>query len=33
MSGATTVEVSPAVRFREELLRAGLLLDTGVDGV
>ena len=35
MSGAatTTVEASPGARFREELLRAGLLLGTGVDGV
>lgn len=31
--GATVVEATPAVRFREELLRAGLLLDTGVEGV
>ena len=30
---ATVIEPRPAVRFREELLRAGLLLATGVDGV
>jgi hypothetical protein len=30
---ATLIEATPAVRFRDELLRAGLLLATGVDGV
>ena len=30
---ATVIEHTPAVRFRDELLRAGLLLPTGVDGV
>ena len=33
MSATTAVESSPVALFREELLRAGLLLGTGVDGV
>ena len=33
MGAAATIEATPAARFRDELLRAGLLLATGVDGV